>query len=320
MWCPLLVLCTLCGCLQKAEEQVGPAPRKAAKTEAYAGMVHLEGGAFKMGSREGLRDEEPVHEVTVGPFWIDKSEVTNAQFSQFVKETGYVTIAEQKPSKDDFPGVPEDKLVPGSLVMTGGGWDYVAGADWRHPLGPGSDLVGKDDHPVVHVAWDDAMAYAKWAGKDLPTEAEWEFAARGGKDQLPLVWGTVKEPGGKHMANVWDGMFPDKDNGLDGFTGTAPSGSFPANGYGLVDIAGNVWEWCKDWYRPDYYSESPPDNPPGPDTSYDPDEPMTPKRVMRGGSFLCSDNYCRGYRPSARMKSSPDTGLFHTGFRCVVRG
>jgi formylglycine-generating enzyme required for sulfatase activity len=196
-------------------------------------------------------------------------------------------------------------------------WKYVAGADWRHPDGPGSSIAGKEKHPVVQIAWEDAIAYAKWAGKRLPTEAEWEHAARGGLNGQPYVWGSEQMPGGKYEANLWQGSFPNENTGDDGFKTTAPVGSFPPNGYGLYDMAGNVWEWCSDWYRPDYYKSSPTLDPKGPETGFDPDEPNIPKRVVRGGSYLCNDSYCGGYRASARMKAAPDTGMPHTGFRCV---
>jgi formylglycine-generating enzyme required for sulfatase activity len=295
------------------------------------GMVWIPGGTFIMGSRNGQPDEAPEHEVTVSGFWMDKTEVTNGEFAEFVKATGYVTIAERKPDPKDFPGAPAETLVPGSVVFTPPAndpslenpyawWKYVAGADWRHPEGPGSHIAGREKHPVTHVAWEDAIAYAKWAGKRLPTEAEWEHAARGGLHGAQYVWGPDKPGAWRDAANIWQGRFPIENSEEDGFRATAPVARYPANGYGLHDMAGNVWEWCSDWYHPEYYRHSAKLNPKGPETSFDPDEPGTAKRVMRGGSFLCNDVYCSGYRPSARMKSSPDTGLSHTGFRCVRDG
>jgi formylglycine-generating enzyme required for sulfatase activity len=291
-------------------------------------MVWIPDGTFWMGSEDGLPDEKPVHQVTLGGFWMDKTEVTNEQFEHFVRATGYVTLAERKPDPKDFPGAPPENLVPGSVAFSPppgevplenhyAWWRYIPGANWRQPEGLGSNIKSREKHPVVHVCWEDAMAYAKWEGKRLPTEAEWEYAARGGLDRQPFVWGKDQAPGGKWLANIWQGRFPNENTLADGFRGTAQVGAFPPNGFGLHDIAGNVWEWCLDWYRPDYYANSPGKNPPGPSDSFDPNEPGLAKKVMRGGSFLCSDLYCTGYRPSARMKSSPDTGLSHTGFRCV---
>lgn len=294
-------------------------------------MVWIPGGTFWMGSDEGSPDERPRHEVTVRGFYMDATEVTNEAFEKFVQATGYVTVAEKAPRAEDFPGVPAEKLVAGAVVFAPppgevplenhfAWWEYRPGANWKHPEGPGSDLRGRGKHPVVHVCWEDAVAYARWAGKRLPTEAEWEFAARGGLDGQTYGWGTEVTPGGQHRANIWQGRFPNENLCGDGHRATAPVASYLPNGYGLHDMAGNVWEWCQDWYRPDYYGMSPRKQPAGPADSFDPQEPGVPKRVIRGGSYLCSDVYCTGYRPSARMKSSPDTGLSHTGFRCVKDG
>jgi formylglycine-generating enzyme required for sulfatase activity len=291
-------------------------------------MVWVPGGAFRMGDAF-FGDAQPVHAVRVDGFWMDRHEVTNEEFARFVAATGYVTLAERKPDPKTLPpDAPAEGFQAGSIVFTPPDqdvdlndvrqwWRYVPGANWRHPEGPGSDLKGREQHPVVHTCWYDAMAYAKWAGKRLPTEAEWEFAARGGLDQKPYCWGDDLKPGGKWMANVWQGRFPSQNTKEDGFERTAPVGSFPANGYGLYDMAGNVWEWCLDWYRPDYYEHSPRDNPRGPDASFDPQEPGTPKRVQRGGSFLCSDQYCVRYRPGGRGKGGVDSAQSHLGFRCI---
>lgn len=304
----LLVLVVLVGCgVEK------PSPKAVPE-----GMVWIPAGSFEMGTDDGLLDERPRHRVELDGFWMDRTEVTNRQFTTFVAATGYVTIAEKKPDPKDFPGAPPENLVPGALVFVEGkGWSYVPGASWRHPEGPKSTIEGKEDHPVVQVAWDDAVAYAKWAGKELPTEAQFEYAARGGK-AVRYAWGDTPPDDKKPMANIWQGTFPEKNLVTDGFRTTAPVGSFPKNGYGLSDMAGNVWEWCADWYRPDAYASASKKNPAGPNDSVDPDEPGMAKRVVRGGSFLCADCYCRGYRVTARMKSSPDTGLYHTGFRCVI--
>lgn len=285
------------------------------------GMVWIPGGNFTMGSDAGRPDEKPQHEVELAGFWMDKTEVTNAQFARFVEATNYVTVAERKPDPQAFPGVAAEKLVPGALVFAEGeGWQFVPGADWRHPEGPGSTIKGREKHPAVQVAWEDAAAYAKWAGKSLPTEAQYEFAARGGLDAAKYSWGIEPPSDEKPQANFWQGEFPLKNSNTDGFARTAPVGSFASNGYGLNDISGNVWEWCRDWYRSDAYQTARKVDPQGPRDSRDPDEPKVAKRVVRGGSYLCAECYCQGYRLTARMKSSPDTGLCHTGFRCVING
>ncbi len=298
----------------------GPAPK---------GMAWIPPGRFAMGSDyEPFGDARPIHPVELDGFWIDRTPVTNAQFAQFAGEARYVTVAERRPDPRDFPGVPPEALVPGAIVFSppdepvslddpSAWWRYVAGASWRHPEGPGSDLAGQDEHPVVQVSWDDAAAYARWAGKRLPTEAEWEYAARGGLTQQPYAWGVQFQPGGRTMTNTWQGRFPDRNTKQDGYARTSPVGSFPPNGFGLSDMAGNVWQWCADWYRPDSYGVSPRANPTGPPDSLDPAEPTIPKRVQRGGSFLCCDQYCSRYMPGGRGKGAVDTGASHVGFRCV---
>ena len=309
------------------------------------GMVWIPGGEFSMGSQvpsEGVctmatmnavNDAQPIHRVYVDGFWMDTNDVTNEKFEQFVKATGYVTVAEIAPTKEQFPTAPPENLVAGSTVFTPTKepvplndyfqwWRYVHGANWRHPTGPDSDLKGKENYPVVQIAYADAAAYAKWAGKRLPTEAEWEFAARGGLSGKTYFWGDEFRPGGKWMANIYTGQFPVKDTGEDGFAGIAPVGQFPPNGYGLYDMAGNVWQWCSDWYRPDYYARLKlagivvARNPQGPDKSYDPGDNQ-PERVQRGGSFLCTDQYCTRYMMGTRGKGDIDTGCNHLGFRCV---
>lgn len=281
-------------------------------------MVLVAGGSRVLGEDEGRPDEAPSRLVTVDSFYLDTHEVTNDEFARFVQDTGYMTTAEFPPDPKDFPGVPKERLVPGSAVFTmGKGWEYVPGADWRHPTGPGSSIEGLGTHPVVHVSWLDASRYAEWAGKRLPTEAEWEFAARAGQEDAEYVWGNEGFDDGSPQANIWQGEFPGENTNTDGFIATSPVGAFPPSPRGLYDMAGNVWEWCSDWYRADAYTALGADNPQGPDTSLDPDEPGVAKRVVRGGSFLCADCYCRGYRAAARMKTSPDTSLCHTGFRCA---
>ncbi len=306
-----------------------PPPMRDPPGPAPEGMVWIPGGTFRMGSDDvEFADASPVHEVTLDGFWIDRTEVTNKQFARFVSATGYVTVAERKPDPKDFPGAPLENLVAGSLVFSPPAgavsldeplswWKYVPGADWRHPEGTASHIDGRDDYPVVQVCWDDAAAYARWAKKRLPTEAEWEYAARGGLDRKQFCWGDELRPGGKWMVNNWQGRFPTENTAEDGFPRTAPVGSFPPNGYGLCDMAGNVWEWCADWYRPLYDDRGVNRNPKGPFSSFDPNEAGVPKRVQRGGSFLCSDLYCKRYRPGARGKGAPDSGAPHVGFRCV---
>lgn len=306
------------------------------------GMIKIPGGNFLMGShdKQGRKDEYPLHWVRLNSFLMDQTEVTNAQFGVFIHATGYVTTAEKTVDWEEIkkqvaagtPKPPDSLLAASSLVFVPSigpvdlndysqWWQFVRGADWRHPSGPHSSLEGKENHPVVHISWDDAAAYAKWAGKRLPTEAEWEWAARGGLKDKIYPWGNESVNIAPYKTNSFQGKFPYLDEALDGFkSSSSPVKSFAPNGYGLYDMAGNVWEWCSDWYHHDYYKllgKSVVINPKGPKNSMDPDEPSIPKRVMRGGSFLCNDGYCSSYRNAARMKSSPDSGLQHTGFRCV---
>lgn len=292
-------------------------------------MVWIPAGSFSMGSDDpAFADSRPVHEVTLNGFWMDEHEVTNAEFEKFVKATNYRTVAERPINPADFPGVPIEDLVPGSGVFTPTAepvnydnpllwWRYIPGASWRNPKGPQSSVSGRPNDPAVHISYTDAEAYAKWAGKRLPTEAEWEYAAQGGKGQQAYYWGSVLKPGGKWMANIYQGNFPDANTSEDGYDGVSPVRSFPANGYGLYDMDGNVWEWCSDFYRSDYYSKSDVANPKGPDDSYDPDEPGLVKRVQRGGSFLCSDQYCIRYKPGSRGKGEVNSASDNLGFRCV---
>ena len=300
-------------------------------------MVWIPGGTFLMGSNNHYPEEAPAHQVTVSGFWIDKYPVTNAEFGRFMLATDYVTLAERAPDPLLYPGARPEMLVPGSVVFQPplrpvdlrnhyNWWNWVPGANWRHPEGPKSSVVNRDDHPVVHVAWEDVEAYAKWAGKDLPTEAEWEFAARGGLEGAVYCWGDEFAPEGKMMANTWQGEFPLINLLLDGFEGTSPVGAFPANGYGLYDMTGNVWEWTADWYQAHNKFRNSccaTVDPKGAekDNSYDPRTPniRIPRKVLKGGSYLCAPNYCLRYRPAARISQQIDTGTCHQGFRCVVR-
>jgi sulfatase modifying factor 1 len=300
-------------------------------------MVWVAGGVFTMGSDDHYPEEAPAHRVAVNGFWIDRHTVTNADFRRFVEATRYVTLAERPANPDDYPGAKPELLQPSSVVFRKAAqpvdlrdphnwWTYVAGADWRHPRGPGSSLQGLWNHPVVHVAFEDAQAYAQWVGKELPTEAEWEYAARGGLDGAEFAWGAELTPEGRHLANTWQGEFPWQNLAEDGHEWTAPVGSFPANGYGLYEMTGNVWEWTTDWYQEHGKIAHPCctlDNPRGGDReqSVDPRMPdvRIPRRVMKGGSYLCAPNYCRRYRPAARMAQPIDTSTCHVGFRCVRR-
>ena len=306
-----------------------------------AGMILIKGAEFRMGASddEGRQDEYPQHKVKVDDFWMDETEVTNAQFEAFAKATGYVTTAEQKPDWEELkkqlpPGTPkpaDSLLVPASLVFTPPTqpvelsditqwWSWVKGANWRHPQGPGSNIKGKEAYPVVQVSWYDATAYAKWAGKRLPTEAEWEYGAKSGLTDQKYFWGNEDVEAGAPKANTWQGNFPDRNTQWDRFDRQAPVKSFAPNRFGLYDMAGNVWEWCSDWYDIANYNKASAKlavNPQGSDKSNDPMEPTVPKKVIRGGSFLCNASYCKGYRVTAKMKTSPDSGTEHTGFRCV---
>jgi formylglycine-generating enzyme len=305
--------------------------KSSSSTDAPNGMVWIPGGRFWMGTNH-MEDARPVHQVEVRGFWMDRTDVTNEEFAQFVKATGYMTIAERPLDPREFPNLAPDELAPGAVVFTPppgpvpldqplAWWRFVRGANWRHPEGRNSDLRGKEKFPVVQIAWPDAVAYAKWAGKRLATEAEWEFAARGGRDRQDYPWGNELTPHGQWMANTFQGHFPDKNSAEDGYAGVAPVASFPPNDYGLYDMSGNVWQWVSDWYRPDYYAQLQSDEvtvgPQGPSDSFDPQEPGVAKRVQKGGSFLCTDQYCSRYMPGARGKGDPETGTNHLGFRCV---
>jgi formylglycine-generating enzyme len=302
-------------------------------------MLRIPGGTFRMGSDNHYPEEAPAHRVTVDAFFIDRTPVTNRAFRKFVNATGYVTFAEIKPKAGDYPGALPNMLKAGSLVFTppkhqvdlrdwSQWWNFKFGADWRRPYGPRSSISGMDEHPVVHVAYRDALAYAQWAGKDLPTEAEWEFAARGGLDDAEFAWGDELMPEGRAMANTWQGEFPLQRLSTNGHERTTPVDAYPPNGYGVHDMIGNVWEWTSDWYAPKHEADAPkacciPENPRGgrEQGSFDPCQPQIriPRKVLKGGSHLCAPNYCRRYRPAARHAQPVDTSTSHVGFRCVVR-
>jgi formylglycine-generating enzyme len=305
----------------------------------YSEMVLLPGGTFRMGSDKHYPEEAPAHRVSVDAFRIDRTPVTNRQFKEFIRATGHVTVCEIVPNPDDYPGALPEMIYAGSLVFSppmhpvdltdwSQWWAFLRDANWRHPYGPKSNIKGLDEHPVVHVAYADALAYARWAGKDLPTEAEWEFAARGGLEEAEFAWGNEFTPGGKHLANTWQGEFPYQNRCTDGFARTSPVNQFPANGYGLADMIGNVWEWTSDFYVAHHEADAPkacciPENPRGAreQDSYDSCQPLIkiPRKVLKGGSHLCAPNYCRRYRPAARHAEPIDTSTSHVGFRCVVR-
>lgn len=330
----ILFLCLLyLQCTEESKPKYSP--------QIKEGMVYIPAGNYKRGSidEEARADESPIHQVEVAAFWMDQTEVTNAQFKAFVESTGYITTAEKKPEWEELkkelpPGTPKpnDSLLQAAslvFVPTGGPvnlndygawWQWKPKANWRQPRGKGSSIEDKMNHPVVHISWYDAQAYAKWAGKRLPTEAEWEWAARGGNNEYRYPWGNEALNSGTAKANTWEGAFPYHNTQKDQFFYTAPVGAYEPNAYGLYDMAGNVWEWCSDWYDYTYYSgfkDQKVVNPQGPDAPYDPYQPYLKQKVMRGGSFLCNEAYCSGYRVAARMKSTPDTGLHHTGFRLV---
>lgn len=348
--CVMLALCAACFAAapvwsQGRESAAGFEPtvvnRAPAPGPAPRGMVWVPGGEFSMGSEdprsmpsgghEAMNDARPIHRVYVDGFWMDKTDVTNDEFARFVAATRYVTVAERKPRAEDLPGVDPKDLVAGAIVFRAPEhavdldnayqwWSYVPGANWRHPTGPKSSIAGHGRNPVVQIAYEDAAAYAKWAGKRLPTEAEWEFAARGGLVGKLYAWGNDLRPHGRWMANTFQGSFPVHNTAVDGYGGIAPVASYPPNRYGLYDMAGNVWQWVADWYRPDYYASiagKVARNPQGPSSSFDPQEPGAKKRVQRGGSFLCTDQYCTRYMVGSRGKGEVSSASNHIGFRCV---
>ncbi len=291
-------------------------------------QVWIEGGTFSMGSEDVYREEGPIHEVTVDGFWIDTHEVTNAQFASFVEEMGYVTVAERQPKPEDLHGAPSEMIKPGSAVFippTQGGritswWTYVPGANWKHPEGPDSNIKGKENYPVVHIAFEDAQAYAKWAKRELPTEAQYEFVARSKREKEKYAWGGNElAPNGKYLANTWQGYFPINNSKEDGYEGIAPVGCFDANDYGAHDLIGNVWEWTANWYAPQHNPKDQ-SNPTGPskEQSYDKKNEGFPVRVIKGGSYLCAPNYCMRYRPAARHAQDTGLGVNHIGFRTVL--
>jgi len=317
----------------------GPKPNAALQLRADDQMIRVDSGTFHMGSDRHYPEEAPVHRVSIDGFWIDRYPVTNKQFREFVRATGHVTFAELPPDPKDYPGALPHMLYAGSLVFAppdgpvnlkdwSNWWTFMKGADWRHPYGPKSNINGRDNHPVVHINYADAFLYARWAGKELPTEAEWEFAARGGLDDAEFAWGDEFAPGGKQMANTWQGDFPHQNLAADGFERTSPVNAFPPNGYGVHDMIGNVWEWTTDWYAPKHAADAKkacciPENPRGAreDESFDPCQPKIriPRKVLKGGSHLCAPNYCRRYRPAARHAQPTDTSTSHVGFRCIKR-
>lgn len=333
----LIVLTTLFACHTPVRADADT------NADAPPGMVWVPSGEFTMGTDDEttLPNEHPAHRVKVSGFWMDVTPVTNAQFRAFVVATGYVTVAEravdwEAMKKEVPPGTPkpsDEMLQPGSLVYTSPGkpvplqdlsrwWAWVHGADWQHPDGPGSGIEGMDDYPVVQVSWEDAAAYAEWAGKRLPTEAEWEYASRGGTEGTRYYWGDELQIDGQYMANTYTGVFPAMDTGADGYAGRSPVKAFPPNGYGLYDMAGNVWQWTADMYRYDRHAQLAqmccPENPQGPAETFDPADPYSMRRVIKGGSYLCNVSYCESYRPTARRGTPPDTGSSHVGFRCVI--